>query len=82
MQMRQVVAIHGQKIIEPLEVLPRDLAPTQSAQIVAAACSSSLRPGVGWIAYVIVEGASRIRHDEVRKSRLLDLMAEHALCRG
>jgi hypothetical protein len=53
--MRQVVAIHGQKIIESLEVLPGDLATTQSAQIVTAACRSCLRPWVGRIAYVIVE---------------------------
>lgn len=82
LEQSQVRFVHGQDIVEFVEVVPGDLPPAQSGQIVAPLYRGALRAGIGGLVYVIVVRSGRIAEDMFLQPCLCDKMPENTFrCR-
>src|SRR3989344_543750 len=80
-QILEILAVHGQDIIESLDVRGDGLAPAQAADVDAAARAGLLGTLIRRLADVIGMRAGRIDSKEMLQFFILDQLTENPLCR-
>ena len=81
MQMREVVLIHRDDVIEAFEIFARNTACIDVVQAHATAFGSSSRPSIGWFPGVIGMRTGGIDAEPLDHACLFGVVAKNTLCR-